>query len=341
MNHRQELLHLLPIGVRRPWGGDQRLAQLRPQLDALPPIGECWEVSDVGEEDTSLHSVVADGSDAGQSLRSLIEADPERILGQIANGTSPPRLPLLFKFIEAAQDLSVQVHPDDELARRLGLGPWGKSEAWIILDAIPGATLQVGLKEGWTVESLVELARSGQDISQALREHQISRGDIIHLPAGTIHSIGAGILLAEIQQSSDVTWRVDDGGRVGLDGKPRQLHLDQVLMTTTPPSIDQGPIDRGAEDQGWWRPICSGPIILDELHGEFQGRWPADPRCFSIVVVLKGQLHLEGHESPLGDGDVRFMLPSRGASAQGLTCQEMNSSSDSWVLCASSPVGVR
>ncbi len=341
MIQRQELLHLKSIGVRRPWGGGQKLAQLRPHLDASPPIGECWEVSDVGEDDPSLHSVVVEGSDAGQTLRSLIEADPERILGQIADGTSPPRLPLLFKFIDAAQDLSVQVHPDDKLARRLGLGPWGKSEAWIILDAIPGATLQVGLREDWNVESLVELARSGQDISRALREHPISRGDIIHLPAGTIHSIGAGVLLAEIQQSSDVTWRVDDGGRVGLDGKPRQLHLDQVLMTNTVPSIDPGPIGRPAKEQGWWRPICAGPIILDELKGQFQGRWPADPRCFSIVVVLQGQLHLEGHESPLGEGDVRFMLPSRGDSAQGLVCQEMNSRSDSWVLCASSPARVR
>ncbi|MDE0961063.1 MAG: class I mannose-6-phosphate isomerase [Planctomycetota bacterium] len=340
MSESPVLLEFLPIGVRRPWGGRRLLDHLRPQLAVEAPVGESWEVADVGEQQQTYHSVVARGPEAGRTLRSLIEQSPRRILGLVESRLESPRLPLLFKFIDAAQDLSVQVHPDDDLAISLGLGPRGKSEAWIILEAVPGARIQIGLREGWDVERLVALVRAGEESSIALNQVAVKRGDIIRLPAGTIHSIGAGILLAEIQQSSDVTWRVDDGDRVGLDGKPRELHLDQVLLTTPPDGSPEIPIGRDPGASGWWRPIADGPFLLDELKGEFTGGWPADPQRFSILVVLAGQLRIEGSEAVLGEGDVRLVLPRRAEESDSGALQ-LESSAGSWILCASSPAGVR
>ncbi len=328
------ILRLQPIGLRRPWGGRRLLDGLRPDLSVEPPVGESWEVSDVGEDDTSLHSIVAEGPLAGESLRNLIERDSETILGPISQPGSQPRLPLLYKFIDAAQDLSVQVHPDDALARKLGLGIWGKSEAWIILDALPDSRLQVGLKEGWDVVRLVECVRSGGVVSDALHEIAVQRGDIFELPAGTIHSIGAGVLLAEIQQSSDVTWRVHDGGRTGLDGLPRQLHLEEVLLTTPPQPASSGRLPAYETGSGWNCRIPDGPFRLHELRGEFQGQWPADPHFFSILSVLDGRTRLEGSQGWLQEGDVRFILPT-------VMPLEIDCDQESWIICASPAAGLR
>lgn len=328
------ILRLRSIGLRRPWGGRRLLDGFRPDLTVEPPLGESWEVSDVGEDDDSFHSVVAEGPLAGKSLRHLIEQDPDGILGPMTQPGSHPRLPLLYKFIDAAEDLSVQVHPDDTLARKLGLGLWGKSEAWIILGALPGSRLQVGLKEGWDIARLVECVRGGGEVSEALRQVLVQRGDIVELPAGTIHSIGAGILLAEIQQSSDVTWRVHDGDRTGLDGKPRELHLDHALLTTPPPIVSTVPLPDPEDGPGWKCRIADGPFKLHELRGQFQGQWPADPRFFSILSVLDGKARLAGSQDWLQEGDVRFILPASDP-------LELDCDPNSWILCASPSAGLR
>ena len=200
------------------WGGRRLETVLHKKLPGPGPYGEAWEISDCGED----RSVVIDGPWSGCDLASLIQAHPEAILGRAGS-----RFPLLFKTIEAAEPLSVQVHPAD--ADRVWAGPAcaGKTEAWVILDAEPGARIVYGPESDRDREALFRAAeaRDSKLVERLLPWFSVRRGDVVFLPAGTIHAIGAGILLLEVQQTSDITYRIHDWDRAGLDGKPRELHL--------------------------------------------------------------------------------------------------------------------
>ena len=287
---RRTLLELAAVAVEKPWGGT-RLGSFFPQPD-LPSahLGEMWLVSTVGEE--RCHSRVVSGSDHGQTLQECLLADPVRFLGQeLAQQYSPGHFPLLFKWIDARSDLSVQVHPNDELARSLGLGENGKEETWLILDAEPGSTVRVGFSEGWDMARLVKAVEGGEDISLALQRHSVKKGDLIHVPPGTVHSIGAGILLAEIQQPSDVTFRIHDGETLGTDGLPRELHLKEASRTTTSAAFLYAKAE--ASPRGIWHERVT-PVAYQvmEFHGAGQAVLPlAEDRC-SIVTCLAGQASL-------------------------------------------------
>ena len=199
------------------WGG-QRLTALKGLPPSAEPIGESWEVSAV----PSSTSIVANGPQAGRDLVSVINEQPVAILGKAVSERYHGQLPLLVKFIDAQQDLSIQVHPDDEMARREH-GKMGKSEMWYILDARPGSFLYAGFNKQITPEEYRRHIENNT-ITEVLARHTVKAGDVFYLPAGRVHAIGAGILLAEVQQSSDVTYRIYDYNRLGLDGKPRELH---------------------------------------------------------------------------------------------------------------------
>ena len=177
-----------------------------PILKTLVWGTESWVLSGVpGDE-----SVVAEGPEAGKKITEIY----------------PGQFPLLIKFIDTKQDLSVQVHPDDKLAMaRYGLN--GKTEMWYVIDAAPGASLMSGLKEQITPDDYVRLVEEDR-ITDVLARHAVAPGDVFFLPAGRIHAIGGGCFLAEIQQTSDLTYRIYDYGRLGLDGKPRQLHTQEA-----------------------------------------------------------------------------------------------------------------
>jgi len=201
------------------WGGNQ----LRPYKGLGPseePIGESWEVSAV----PSSISIVANGAYAGDDLISVIEKDPAKILGEAVNAKYEGQLPLLVKFIDSKQDLSIQVHPNDEMAMREH-GKKGKSEMWYIIKADEGARIYAGFKKQITPEEYRQRVADGT-IVEVLADHQVKPGDVFYLPAGRVHSIGGGIMLAEVQQTSDLTYRIFDYNRPGLDGKPRELHTD-------------------------------------------------------------------------------------------------------------------
>ena len=201
------------------WGGE-RLCAYKGLAQMAEPIGESWEVSAV----PSSTSIVSNGVFKGRDLISVIAEYPEAILGKAVNERYQGKLPLLVKFIDAKQDLSIQVHPNDEMAQREH-GKMGKSEMWYVIRADEGAHLYAGFKTEISPEEYEQRVADGS-IVEVLADHSVKAGDVFYLPAGRVHAICGGILLAEVQQSSDVTYRIYDYNRPGMDGKPRELHTE-------------------------------------------------------------------------------------------------------------------
>ncbi len=201
------------------WGGNQ-LRPYKGMETSDEPIGESWEVSAV----PSSTSIISNGEWKGKDLISVINEHPEAILGKAVNEKYQGKLPLLVKFIDAKRDLSIQVHPNDEMAV-CEHGKMGKSEMWYVIKAESGAHLYAGFKQEITP---YEYQKRVEDctITEVLADHQVKAGDVFYLPAGRVHAICGGILLAEVQQSSDVTYRIYDYNRLGMDGKPRELHTE-------------------------------------------------------------------------------------------------------------------
>lgn len=169
-------------------------------------------------------SIIANGALKGKDLITVINENPEAILGKAVSDKYQGKLPLLVKFIDAKRDLSIQVHPNDEMAMREH-GKMGKSEMWYIIKADEGAHLYAGFKQEITPDEYQQRIADGA-ITEVLADHQVKTGDVFYLPAGRVHAICGGILLAEVQQSSDVTYRIFDYNRPGMDGKPRKLHTE-------------------------------------------------------------------------------------------------------------------
>ena len=203
------------------WGGKRLMAWKKSgEADKEQPIGESWEVSAVA----SSPSIIANGTYAGKPLPDVISSHPVEILGKAVAERYGNKLPLLVKFIDAERDLSIQVHPDDVMAQREH-GKFGKTEMWYVIDAKPGAYLYAGFKKRLTPDEYKQKITDGT-ITDALARHEVHPGDVFYIPAGRVHAICGGILLAEVQQSSDVTYRIYDYNRPGMDGKPRELHTD-------------------------------------------------------------------------------------------------------------------
>lgn len=233
----------------RIWGGN-RLRELL--IKPTPPeqlIGEAWLIAD----HTQCESVVVGGRHQGKTLRELMQTMPDKLLGSCAEPTPDGRFPLLLKLLDAGAPLSVQVHPNDDQARALQEPDVGKTEMWYVLDAVPGAELICGLDPGATAEDLRSAIRDNT-VADLMRSFPAPAGTGVFVPAGTVHAIGAGFLLAEIQQNSDITYRVFDWGRVDTQGIPRELHIDKALQVvnfgsqhggaTTPLIVEEDDVER-------------------------------------------------------------------------------------------------
>lgn len=201
------------------WGGT-RLMEWKGLSPGGSPIGESWEVSAV----PSSPSIIDNGQWTGHSLIEVIQKLPVEILGYKVAQRYNNQLPLLVKFIDAERDLSIQVHPDDVMAQQEH-GKFGKTEMWYVIDAKPGSYLYAGFKDALSPEEYKQKVEDGT-ITDVLARHEVQIGDVFYIPSGRVHAICGGILLAEVQQSSDVTYRIYDYNRPGLDGKPRQLHTE-------------------------------------------------------------------------------------------------------------------
>ncbi len=223
-------LRLQPIIKQRPWGGRQltqlwgEFHQRNPQLHQGDAEGwaESWEVVDLGDD----QSRVIGGEFAGRSLGELVRERGVELLGEHA---ALEQFPLLFKFLDAAERLSVQVHPNDEQAVQLCVGRHGKSEAWVIVAAEPGSQLSVGLKLGVDRIAFEQHLAAGT-VAECLNTFPAKTGDVISVPAGTVHVIGGGVALAEIQQSSDITFRLYDWNRRDVNGHTRILHIAEAMQ---------------------------------------------------------------------------------------------------------------
>ena len=203
------------------WGGE-RILPYKGVPGNLPKIGESWEISGYGEHLT----LVDNGPLRGKSVIQLCAMYKEDLLGKHVYSEVGDEFPLLVKFIDAHSDLSIQVHPDDAMARRVhGPSFRGKTEMWYVIDTEPGAALYCGMAREVTPEEFDRHVADGT-VTELLVRHLVQPGDVFFLPPGRIHAICSGCMLAEIQQTSDLTYRIWDYGRLGLDGKPRQLHTE-------------------------------------------------------------------------------------------------------------------
>ena len=214
-----QVLKFNPIFKTLVWGGE-KIAPFKGVETGQHNIGESWELSGVAGNE----SMVAEGPYAGRSIAELVKEFKGELVGKHVYEKTGNEFPLLIKFIDACKDLSIQVHPNDELAAARH-GTNGKTEMWYVVAAEPGAALYSGLSQAITPAEYEARVADGT-IVEVLARHQVHPGDVFFLPSGRIHAICSGCFIAEIQQTSDITYRIFDYNRPGLDGKPRQLHTE-------------------------------------------------------------------------------------------------------------------
>ena len=286
-------LRFRPILRPYPWGGRRLETVLGKPLPPGDHWAESWEIADHGPD----QSVVEFGRLAGTTLGQLVAQHGRELLGQLRRTDIPvcpePQFPLLVKFLDAANTLSVQVHPDDARAARLDPPDAGKTEAWVVVEADSGSMVYAGLKPGVDRAQLAAAIREGR-CPDCLHAFVVSSGDCIFVPAGAVHALGAGLLVAEIQQSSDATYRLFDWNRVGPDGRSRPLHVEQGLEAI---DFDRGPV-QPQRPQPTDRPQVSRLVECDKFvldRWQFDSPLSAggDDRCH-VIVVLKGAVRIEG-----------------------------------------------
>jgi mannose-6-phosphate isomerase len=292
-----------PIFKERVWGGREIERLYGKKLPAGKPIGESWEISDrPGDE-----SIVANGKFAGKNLRWLMENFSREILGD-AKPATEDRFPLLIKILDAREKLSLQVHPPANKAAELKGEP--KTEMWFIADAVPGAELFVGLKRGVTRADFEKKIADGS-VAECFHRVPVRAGDTMFLPSGRVHAIGAGLVIFEIQQNSDTTYRVFDWNRAGLDGKPRELHIAQSLASIDFDDFEPKLVEEKFSGVG---KVKSRPLVRDELFNvenlELESGAPAKLRenKLQIVATVSGRIEIKSSSETVNLSAGQFCL---------------------------------
>ena len=302
-------LRFEPMFQSRPWGGRRLAELLSTSLPGDGPIGEAWLLSD--REDHS--SRIANGPLQGQTLGQLLKRWPEPLLGDLAGRFQ--RFPLLLKFLDAQTTISVQVHPSDRQQAYLPPGESGKTEAWVVLEAGPERIIYAGLKPGTTSNDLRQ-AIAQRTVADQLASFRPKPGDGIFIPAGTVHSLG-DLVVFEVQENSDVTFRLDDWGRTDpKTGQSRPLQVEQALACIDFEQGPSGPVVPMVETaQGQLRErifICEH-FGLWRIHGAapFPVGAAGTPR---VLVCIAGDGHLEHDSVPyaIGRGDVLLLSAAVG-----------------------------
>ncbi len=297
MTRAVEPLTFKPLYMERVWGGRELERVYGRELpDPKQPFGESWEIVDREKE----QSVVDHGPLAGTTLHELWTTRREELFGAVYGGIE--RFPILIKVLDARDDLSIQVHPPVHLAAQLGGEP--KTEMWYIADSDPGAKLYVGLKHGVSRADFETAIQNGT-VEECVHAVSPKPGDSIFIASGRLHAIGAGFLIHEIQQNSDTTYRVFDWNRMGLDGKPRELHVSESMA-----SIDFDDFEPGMDTpNGENLAVC--PYFKTDKKALKSGASLSNPAGdFSIVSVVEGSMSSAEGRS-FGKG--QFLLLPKGA----------------------------
>lgn len=299
-------LRFEPVLKRYLWGGRRLETVLGKPLPPGDDYAESWEVAD----HASGQSIVAAGQFRGATLQELVKDHGPELLGKHA---PQPRFPLLFKLLDAQKVLSVQVHPNDAAAAKLTPPDLGKTEAWVVLHAEPGSVVYAGLKRGFDRPAFErEVVRGTSEL--CLHKFEPKAGDCIFIPAGVVHALGAGIVIAEIQQASDTTFRLYDWKRIGADGKPRPLHIAESLN-----AIDYaiGPVNpvqpRMSSHEGRVSEelVACDKFVLQRWQLATPQKIGGDNCCY-LVCVIDGQLSIAGDplNEPLRRGQTALIPAS-------------------------------
>src|SRR5688572_6168521 len=285
-----------PLFKERVWGGRTLETLYHKRLPAGVPIGESWEIADrPGDE-----SVIANGAFAGRTLRWLVEQHGGELLGEAARAAGD-RFPILCKILDARQKLSLQVHP-----RSHALGD-PKTEMWYIAAAEPDAELYVGLRRGVTRTVFEEGIRTG-GVAECFHRISVRAGDTMFLPSGRVHAIGAGLVIFEIQQNSDTTFRVYDWDRLGLDGRPRDLHVTESLASIDFADVEPSLVSSEPSIEGQFasRPLVRDALFnVDLVRAAADGQEQLEPARLRIIANVKGGIVISG-------GGEAVTIPTRG-----------------------------
>jgi mannose-6-phosphate isomerase len=275
------------------WGGNRLRLEYGQQSEA-EKVAESWMLS----AHPDGPSVIENGEDKGMTLQQYLQKAGESVLG--TDCAKFPYFPVLIKLIDAKDKLSIQVHPDDVYARAHG-GGFGKTEMWYILDCEPGAGLYYGFDHEISREEFARRINDGT-LEEVLHRAEVHPGDMFFIKAGTLHAIGAGILLAEVQQNSNLTYRIYDYGRLGKDGKPRELHVEQAKEVTQlkPADCPVGPRGSREERKGYSRLLlASCPVFtVYEMKVE-NAELNADETSFHSLICLDGEADLLKEGKPV------------------------------------------
>ena len=296
-----------PIFKERTWGGRELERCFGKKLPPGARIGESWEISDRPGD----ASVVANGELAGKSLRWLMEQHAAEILGD-ATPAAGGRFPLLCKILDAREKLSLQVHPSASTAAELNGEP--KTELWFIAQAGPAAELFVGLKRGVARAGFEKKIADGS-VADAVHRISVRAGDAMFLPAGRVHAIGGGLVIFEIQQNSDTTYRVFDWNRVGLDGRPRELHVAESLASIDFEDFEPKLVQSRFTTDGniHKRMLVNGPLFDVEVWKLKAGAtgW-LRPNRLQVVAVTEGEVELEADAMAVDLAGGQFgLVPAR------------------------------
>jgi len=279
-------LKFKPILKEIIWGGEEicRFKNLYPQRTG---IGESWELSHVKNN----VSIIANGELKGKSLDELIETYPEELLGKKIVESFGTNFPLLIKFIDARDALSVQVHPDDRLAKQRH-NSLGKTEMWYVVNTAPGAYLYSGFAQSITPEEYIRSLEDDTFINY-LQRHDVKSGDVFFLPAGRVHAIGAGCFIAEIQQTSDITYRIYDYNRKDVNGNSRELHTELAKDAIDYKIYSDYKLNYIPGQQPV-QPLVSCPYFTTNIIEDNKGDTiqTSHPDSFSIYICIEGNLQL-------------------------------------------------